>query len=57
MNLTQTDRIIISAALSTKADFINDELKKNPNDEFWMEKLEGVKTAYKNFNDRELLDD
>ena len=57
MNLTHTDRIIISAALSTKADFINDELKKNPNDEFWMEKLEGVKTAYKNFNDRELLDD
>ena len=57
MNLTQTDRIIISAALSTKADFINDELKKNPNDEFWMEKLEGVKTAYKNFNDRELFDD
>ena len=57
MELTYTDKIIISAALSSKADFINEELKKNPNDEFWMEKLEGVKTAYKNFNDRELLDD
>jgi hypothetical protein len=57
MELTQTDRIIISAALSSKADFINDELKKHPNDEFWTEKLEGVKAAYKNFNGRELLDD
>ena len=57
MELSYTDRIIISAALSTKADFIKGELEKNPNDEFWMEKLEGVKTAYKNFNDRELLDD
>ena len=57
MELTQTDRIIISAALSSKADFINEELKKNPNDEFWTEKLEGVKAAYKNFNGRELLDD
>ena len=43
MELTYTDRIIISAALSSKADFINEELKKNPNDEFWTEKLEGVK--------------
>jgi hypothetical protein len=57
MELTYTDRIIISAALSSKADFIKEELKKNPNDEFWTEKLEGVKTAYKNFNDRELWDD
>ena len=57
MELSYTDRIIISAALSTKADFIKGELEKNPNDEFWTEKLEGVKTAYKNFNDRELLDD
>jgi len=54
MKLTQTDRIIISAALSTKADFINEQLEKNPNDEFWVEKLEDVKTAYRNFNDREL---
>ena len=57
MELTYTDRIIISAALSTKADFIKGELEKNPNDEFWTEKLEGVKAAYKNFNGRELLDD
>ena len=57
MELTYTDRIIISAALSTKADFINEQLEKHPNDEFWTEKLEGVKTAYKNFTDRELLDD
>ena len=57
MELSYTDRIIISAALSSKADFINEELKKNPNDEFWTEKLEGVKAAYKNFNGRELLDD
>ena len=57
MELSYTDRIIISAALSTKADFIKGELEKNPNDEFWTEKLEGVKTAYKNFNDRELGDD
>ena len=57
MNLTQTDRIIISAALSSKADFIKEQLEKNPSDEYWTRKLEGVKTAYKNFNDRELLDD
>ena len=57
MELTYTDRIIISAALSTKADFINEQLEKHPNDEFWTEKLEGVKAAYKNFNGRELLDD
>ena len=57
MNLTQTDRIIISAALSSKADFIKEQLEKNPSDEYWIRKLEGVKAAYKNFNDRELLDD
>ena len=57
MELSYTDKIIISAALSSKADFINEELKKNPNDEFWTEKLEGVTAAYKNFNGRELLDD
>tara|TARA_Y100000814_G_scaffold51_1_gene50 strand:+ start:1561 stop:1734 length:174 start_codon:yes stop_codon:yes gene_type:complete len=57
MELTYTDRIIISAALSSKADFIKEQLEKNPSDEYWTRKLEGVKTAYKNFNDRELLDD
>ena len=57
MKLSYTDRIIISAALSSKADFIKEQLEKNPTDEYWTSKLEGVKTAYKNFNDRELLDD
>ena len=57
MELSYTDRIIISAALSTKADFIKGELEKNPSDEYWIRKLEGVKAAYKNFNDRELWDD
>ena len=57
MELTYTDRIIISAALSSKADFIKEQLEKNPSDEYWTRKLEGVKAAYKNFNDRELLDD
>ena len=57
MELTYTDRIVISAALSSKADFIKEQLEKNPSDEYWTRKLEGVKTAYKNFNDRELLDD
>ena len=57
MELTYTDRIIISAALSSKADFINEQLEKHPNDEFWTKKLEGVKTAYKNFTDRELVND
>ena len=57
MELSYTDRIVISAALSSKADFIKEQLEKNPSDEYWIRKLEGVKTAYKNFNDRELLDD
>tara|TARA_B100000073_G_C23396276_1_gene437274 strand:- start:246 stop:419 length:174 start_codon:yes stop_codon:yes gene_type:complete len=57
MELSYTDRIVISAALSSKADFIKGELEKNPSDEYWTRKLEGVKTAYKNFNDRELWDD
>ncbi len=57
MELSYTDRIVISAALSSKADFIKEQLEKNPSDEYWIGKLEGVKTAYKNFNDRELLDD
>jgi len=57
MELSYTDRIVISSALSSKADFIKEQLEKNPSDEYWTRKLEGVKTAYKNFNDRELLDD
>ena len=57
MELSYTDRIVISAALSSKADFIKEQLEKNPSDEYWTRKLEGVKTAYKNFNDRELFDD
>ena len=57
MELSYTDRIVISAALSSKADFIKEQLEKNPSDEYWTMKLEGVKTAYKNFNDRELWDD
>ncbi len=57
MELSYTDRIVISAALSSKADFIKEQLEKNPSDEYWARKLEGVKTAYKNFNDRELWDD
>tara|TARA_Y100001938_G_scaffold11548_1_gene14375 strand:+ start:360 stop:533 length:174 start_codon:yes stop_codon:yes gene_type:complete len=57
MELSYTDRIVISAALSSKADFIKEQLEKNPSDEYWIRKLEGVKTAYKNFNDRELWDD
>ena len=57
MELSYTDRIVISAALSSKADFIKEQLEKNPSDEYWTRMLEGVKTAYKNFNDRELWDD
>ena len=57
MELSYTDRIVISSALSSKADFIKEQLEKNPSDEYWTRKLEGVKTAYKNFNDRELWDD
>ena len=57
MELSYTDRFVISAALSSKADFIKEQLEKNPSDEYWIRKLEGVKAAYKNFNDRELLDD
>ena len=57
MELSYTDRIVISAALSSKADFIKEQLEKNPSDEYWTRKLEGVKADYKNFNDRELLDD
>jgi hypothetical protein len=57
MELSYTDRIVISAALSSKADFIKEQLEKNPSDEYWTRKLEGVKTAYRNFNDRELWDD
>ena len=54
MNLSVTDKIVIQAALSSKADAINEQLEKYPNDEFWIDKLADVKTAYKNFSDREL---
>ena len=54
MNLSVTDKIVIQAALSSKADAINEMLEKYPNDEFWTDKLNDVKTAYKNFSDREL---
>ena len=52
MELSYTDRIVISAALSSKADFIKEQLEKNPSDEYWTRKLEGVKAASKNVNDR-----
>ena len=54
MNLSYTDRITILSALSQKAQTINSWLKEDPNDEFWIDKLQDVKTAYKNFSDREL---
>ena len=54
MNLSYTDRITILSALSQKAETINSWLKEDPNDEFWIDKLQDVKTAYKNFSDREL---
>ena len=54
MNLSVTDKIVIQAALSSKADAINEQLEKYPNDEFWIDKLADVKTAYKNFSDREM---
>ena len=54
MNLSYTDRITILSALSQKAETINSWLKVDPNDEFWIDKLADVKTAYRNFADREL---
>ena len=54
MNLSYTDRITILSALSQKAETTNSWLKVDPNDEFWIDKLADVKTAYKNFSDREL---
>ncbi len=54
MNLSYTDRITILSALSQKADNINAQLKAFPNDEFWIDKLNDIKTAYRNLADREL---
>ena len=54
MNLSYTDRITILSALSQKAETINSWLKKDPNDEFWIDKLSNVKAAYRNLADREL---
>ena len=54
MNLSYTDRITILSALSQHAEKINSWLKEDPNDEFWIDKLQDVKAAYKNFSDREL---
>ena len=54
MNLSYTDRITILSALSQKAETINSWLKVDQNDEFWNDKLADVKTAYRNFADREL---
>jgi hypothetical protein len=54
MNLSYTDRITILSALSQKADNINAHLKAFPNDEFWTDKLNDVKTAYRNLADREM---
>ena len=54
MNLSYTDRITILSALSQKAEEINSWLKKDPIDEFWIDKLSNVKAAYRNLADREL---
>ena len=54
MNLSVVDNIVIQAALRSKADYYNKQFEKYPSDEFWSDKLQDVKTAYKNFSDREL---
>ena len=54
MNLSVVDNIVIQAALRSKADYYNKQIEKYPSDEFWSDKLQDVKTAYKNFSDREL---
>ena len=54
MNLSVVDNIVIQAALRSKADYYNEQIEKYPSDKFWTDKLNDVKTAYRNFSDREL---
>ena len=52
MNLSVVDNIVIQAALRSKADYYNEQIEKYPSDKFWTDKLNDVKTAYRNFSDR-----
>ncbi len=51
MKLTYQDKLTIQVALRDKAKFINERLEKDPQDEYWILKLEEVKTAYEKFSE------
>ena len=51
MELTYQDKLTIQVALRDKAKFINEKLKEDPQDEYWILKLEEVKTAYEKFSE------
>ena len=51
MELTYQDKLTIQVSLRDKAKFINEKLKEDPQDEYWILKLEEVKTAYEKFSE------
>lgn len=53
-NLTVIDRITIGSALTTKYERIKEMVEQDPTDNYWLDKLQDVKTAYENFMGREL---
>ena len=54
MKLSQTDTIIIMSALRDKAEAVQKQIEKYPDEEFWTERLAQVKSAYKCFTERDL---
>ena len=54
MKLSQPDTIIIMSALRDKAEAVQKQIGKYPDEEFWTERLAQVKSAYKGFTERDL---
>ena len=53
-NITVIDRITIGSALTTKYERIKEMIEQDPTDSYWLDKLQEVESAYKNFMGREL---
>ncbi len=53
-NITVIDRITIGSALTTKYERIKEMVESDPTDSYWLDKLQEVEAAYKNFMGREL---
>ena len=53
-NLTVIDRITIGSALTAKYERVKEMVEQDSTDTYWIDKLQEVEAAYKNFLGREL---